>query len=115
LFQKEKTLERLRPKIHWMVNALQEFYEIPQVGEIRTRGFIAALEIVKNPTTKEPFPYEQGIGPKVVQEARKRGAILRTLGDVVVLMPPLGIPMPDLKKLMKITQHSIQEVLAGTK
>ena len=53
------------------------------------------------------FSFEARIGHQVILEARKRGAILRPLGDVIVLMPPLSINKQELKKLLKITYESI--------
>ena len=44
-------------------------------------------------------------------EARRRGAIIRPLGDVVVLMPPLAISKGDLRRLVEITSESIAAAL----
>ncbi len=51
-----------------------------------------------------------GSGHQVTMAARERGAIIRPLGDVVVLMPPLAISEPDLERLVQITADSIAEV-----
>ena len=50
------------------------------------------------------------VGHQVILEARKRGAILRPLGDVIVLMPPLGITLQELKKLLEITYEAIKKI-----
>ncbi|MBI2901087.1 MAG: adenosylmethionine--8-amino-7-oxononanoate transaminase [Planctomycetes bacterium] len=113
LFEKEKVLERLRPKVHFMGNAFQDFYEIPQVGDIRCCGLVAGLELVKDPDAREPYPFEMAMGHRVTLEARKRGAILRPLGDVVVLMPPLSISMTELTKLLAITLESIRAAVGN--
>ncbi len=115
VFEREKTLERLRPKAHWLANALQDFYEIPEVGDIRICGFVVGLELVKDPTTKAPFPAELRMGHRVAVEARKRGAILRPLGDVVVILPPLGISMKDLRKLIRITLDAVRAAIGSVK
>jgi len=114
VFQREKLLEKLRRKVHFLGNALQDFYEIPQAGDIRLCGFLAGIELVRDPATREPYPYETAMGHRVALEARKRGAILRPLGDVVVLMPPLSISMGDLKKLMSIALESIRAAVGET-
>ena len=51
------------------------------------------------------------IGHRVTLEARRRGAIIRPLGDVVVLMPPLAISNGDLRRLVEITSAAIEAVL----
>ncbi len=106
--QKDRVLEKMRTKVHWFGNALQEFYKIPQVGDIRIIGLAAGIELVRDPTTREPFPPELRMGHRVALEARSRGAIIRPLGDVIVLMPPLAIPMNDFKKLVRIVRESIE-------
>lgn len=115
IFEKEKTLEKLRPKVHWLANAMQDFYEIPQVGDIRLCGFVVGIELVQDPEKRVPYPLEKAVGHRVAVEARKRGAILRPLGDVVVLMPPLSISMPDLRKLTGIALESIRAAVEGAK
>ena len=105
-------LEKTRKKIHLFGNLLQDFYAIDQVGDIRTCGLIAGIELVKNPTTKEPFPFELRLGHRVTLEARRRGAIVRPLGDTLVLMPPLAITEPELGKLVRIVVDSTRAALA---
>ncbi|HZE95862.1 MAG TPA: adenosylmethionine--8-amino-7-oxononanoate transaminase [Planctomycetota bacterium] len=100
IFERENTLEKTRKKIHYMGNLLQDFYMIDQVGDIRTCGLIAGIELVRNPETKEPYPFELRMGHRVTVEARKRGIITRPLGDTLVLMPPLAITDKELEKLV---------------
>jgi adenosylmethionine-8-amino-7-oxononanoate aminotransferase len=52
------------------------------------------------------------MGHQVTLEARRRGAIVRPLGDVVVLMPPLSIESAELRRLVDVVAHSI-EAAAG--
>ncbi len=100
IFDREQTLEKTRKKIHFFGNLLQDFYLIDQVGDIRIGGLIAGIEIVRDPATKEPFAPELRVGHRVTLEARKRGVIVRPLGDTLVLMPPLSISDKDLERLV---------------
>ncbi len=52
------------------------------------------------------------VGHRVTLEARRRGAIIRPLGDTVVLMPPLAISKGDLRRLVEIAAESIEAALA---
>ncbi len=112
LFEKNKILEKLKPKIKLLEKRLQDFYELPWVGDIRQAGFMAGIELVRNRKTKEPFPLKEKAGIRVIQKAREKGAILRPLGNVIVLMPPLAISQNELNRLLDITYTSIQETLS---
>ena len=50
------------------------------------------------------------VGSRVIVEARDRGVIIRPLGDVIVLMPPLATPIADLERLVAVTRDAIDEV-----
>lgn len=110
LFKKEKTLQRLQPKIKYFTKRLKEFESLIHVGDIRQKGFMVGIELVKEKGTKEPYLLEEKIGIKVVKEARKHGLIIRPLENVIVLMPPLSIKMEELKRLLDIVYVSIREV-----
>jgi len=100
VFQQERTIERLQPKIALLERLLGQVAEMPAVREVRQRGFMVGIEL-------EEFPLEARMGHQVTLEARRRGAIVRPLGDVVVLMPPLSISVSDLARLVEITMESI--------
>ena len=101
IFEQEHTLERLAPKIDLLGELLAEHVErLPAVREVRRRGFMVGIEL-------EGFPLEARIGHQVTLEARARGAIIRPLGDTVVLMPPLSIQPAELRRLVEITAAAI--------
>jgi len=110
LFKKEKTLNNLKFKINLLKKELKSFYHLKSVGEIRQCGFMVGIELVKDNKTGEEFPNAERIGHRVILEARKRGAILRPLGDVIVLLPPLSINQKQLKELLSVTYESIKTV-----
>jgi adenosylmethionine-8-amino-7-oxononanoate aminotransferase len=112
-FKRLKILEGLRKKIHRFGNLLQDFYTLDPVGDIRMCGLIAGIELVADPKKRTPFPPERRIGHQVALEARKRGAILRPLGDVIVLMPPLVIEDRELGKLVSTAFEATRAVLAS--
>ncbi len=113
LFKKEQTLKKLKGKIALLKDKLRRFYDLPHVGEVRQRGFMVGIELVKNKKTKMPYPPEEKIGQKVTWEARRRGVIIRPLGDVIVLMPPLAISERMLKKLTDVVYSSIERVTSN--
>ena len=100
VFDEERTLERLQPKIALLGELLEPLAAHPSVREVRRCGFMTGIEL-------GGFPLEERIGHRVTLEARRRGAIVRPLGDVVVLMPPLAISESDLRRLVTITAEAI--------
>ncbi|HQP10049.1 MAG TPA: adenosylmethionine--8-amino-7-oxononanoate transaminase [Candidatus Omnitrophota bacterium] len=110
VFQKEKVLERLQPKIKFLKEQLKSFYNLPHVGDVRQRGFMVGVELVRDKITKEPYAWEEKIGARVCQEVRKRGVILRPLGNVMVLMPPLAMTKRELKELLDVMYWAIERV-----
>jgi adenosylmethionine---8-amino-7-oxononanoate aminotransferase len=101
IFDQERTLERLQPKIALLSELLSAHVAgLGAVREVRQRGFMVGIEL-------EGFALEARIGHRVTLEARARGAIIRPLGDTVVLMPPLCIEPAELRRLVEITAAAI--------
>ncbi|OGW38618.1 MAG: adenosylmethionine--8-amino-7-oxononanoate transaminase [Nitrospirae bacterium GWC2_56_14] len=113
LFRTEGTLARLQPKIAFLAKQLQVFGEHPHVGEVRQKGFMVGIELVKDRKTKQPYPLEDKAGIRVVLECRKKGLIIRPLGNVIVLMPPLTMSTKDLKRMVEIVYAAIERTTAG--
>ena len=111
IFEKEKTLARLQPKIKYLAKRLKMFYNLAHVGDVRQCGFMVGIELVKNRKTKEAFPWQDKVGVRVCQEVRKHGVILRPLGNVIVLMPPLSMSMEELGQLLDVTYKAIENIL----
>jgi adenosylmethionine-8-amino-7-oxononanoate aminotransferase len=101
VLESEHVLEALVAKIDLLGTLLAEHVApLAAVGQIRHRGFMTGIELAG-------FAYEERIGHQVTLAARERGAIIRPLGDVVVLMPPLSISDDELRRLVAITGESI--------
>ncbi|MBI4838164.1 MAG: aminotransferase class III-fold pyridoxal phosphate-dependent enzyme, partial [Nitrospirae bacterium] len=88
---------------------LVKISDFPHVGDVRQKGFMAGIELVKNKKTKEPYKAEEKIGWKVCCIAREKGLIIRPLGNIIVMMPPLSISNQELESLVQITAESIKE------
>ena len=110
VFEKENTLKNLQAKINFVKKKINAWKRWKHVGEIRQAGFMIAIELVVDKQTKQPYPLEKRIGRLVCQEAKARGLILRPLGNVVVLMPPLSIGMGDLEAMVSIVGKAIKKV-----
>jgi adenosylmethionine-8-amino-7-oxononanoate aminotransferase len=113
LFQKDRLLERVRDHAALLTGYLKKFQGLPHVGEVRQKGFMVGIELVKNRKTKRPYPAGEKVGQRVCREARQRNVIIRPLGDVIVLMPPLGIEPALLEELVQATYESVKAVTGG--
>lgn len=113
LFEKEGILAGLQEKISRFTRALEPFAFLPHVGEVRQRGIMVGIELVADKETKAPYAPRERIGHRVIKEARKHGVIIRPLGDVIVLMPPLAITADQLDRLCAVTSQSIRTVTEG--
>lgn len=110
LFERENLLKAIQEKIKFAERELERFKDLSHVGDVRQGGLMIGIELVQNKKDKKPYPPESRIGQKVVLKAREKGLIIRPLGDVIVLMPPLAVDMEILKKIFDITFESIYEV-----
>ncbi len=105
-FEEEQTLAGLQPKIELLWETLAEVEAMPEVREVRGRGVMVGIDLGEHDPALR-------LGHRVTLEARKRGAIIRPLSDVVVLMPPLSISEAELRELVGITAESIAAACAA--
>ena len=110
VFDKERVISALQPKIRLLKERLKTFYHLRHVGDVRQCGFMAGIELVADRETKRPYPIKKKTGQQVIFEARRRGVIIRPLGDVIVLMPPLSITAKELETLLDVVYESIEVV-----
>src|SRR5690349_12565682 len=102
VFEREETLLRLQPKIRLLGELLAGVARMPGVAEVRGRGFMVGIDLGEHDPALR-------LGHRVTLAARERGAIIRPLGDTVVLMPPLSISKADLARLVEVTAASIAD------
>jgi adenosylmethionine---8-amino-7-oxononanoate aminotransferase len=105
VFENERTLERLGGKIALLEELLGPLALADSVAEVRQCGFMCGIEL-------REFGVELRMGHRVALEARRRGAIVRPLGDVVILMPPLAISEAELARLVEIVGEAIAAAVA---
>lgn len=112
LFESDRTFEQLPAKMARLDEHLQRISAHPHVAHIRRCGMIAALDLVRDRATDEAFPWEERRGAAVCLAARKQGVLLRPLGDVLVVMPPLAITLDEIDRLMTALEQGITEATA---
>jgi adenosylmethionine-8-amino-7-oxononanoate aminotransferase len=110
LFESENILERIKPVIATLTEKLASIAELEHVGEVRQRGMMIGIELVRDRSSRAEYPYGERVGHRVCLAARKRGVLLRPLGNVVVLMPPLSLTVAEAGWLGDVVKDSIDEV-----
>ncbi len=102
IFKKEKTLVQVRKRSRLLQTLLKPLAELPIAGNVRQCGMMAGIELVKNKETREAFPLAERMGHKVAAECRRHGLLIRPIGNIVVLVPPLAATERDLRKMSSI-------------
>jgi len=112
LFEKKGWPENLKGKIEYLHRRLkEELSELKHVGDIRGRGFMVGIELVKNRETKESFSWKDDVGRRVSRRIVEKGVFTRPLGPVLVIMPPLSISEEEIDFMVKTYRDAIVEVL----
>ncbi|MEJ2199994.1 MAG: adenosylmethionine--8-amino-7-oxononanoate transaminase [Desulfuromonadaceae bacterium] len=110
IFREENILAALSPKMALLAAAKRRFEELPQVGEFRQCGMVAAVELVQDKESKTAYPWQERRGYEVYKKALGKGALLRPLGIVIYFMPPLTIAEAVLQQLLDIAYEAIVEI-----
>jgi adenosylmethionine---8-amino-7-oxononanoate aminotransferase len=106
-FETERTLELLGPRIDLLSRLLEHrVAKLPGVVEVRQRGLMVGIQLAETAVADR-------MGHQVTLAARRRGAVIRPLGDVVVLMPAPSMSEHDLRRLVAITASAIAEASTG--
>ena len=112
IFRDDDVLAANVPKSEFMQQAVRKRFEgLPYVGEVRSTGFICAVELVEDRETKRPFDWRRRLGFQIYREALSRGVLLRNLGEVVYFMPPYVITQEEIEKMADVALKSVRAVL----
>jgi len=113
LFERNDLIAAVAQKAESLRRMLDGVKDLPHVGDIRQRGFMAGIELVEDPQTRRPFDATKRIGAAVCARLRRHGVLLRPLGDVIVLMPPPAMGLDDLKTIVTALQAELACLRTG--
>jgi adenosylmethionine-8-amino-7-oxononanoate aminotransferase len=108
LFETEDTLRAVQAPLAVLQAGLEQLATLPHVGDIRRRGMMIGVELVADVKTKRPYTFEQRKGFEVCQAARAHGVLLRPLGDVLVVMPPLSLSVDEAQLIIDALESAIR-------
>jgi adenosylmethionine-8-amino-7-oxononanoate aminotransferase len=107
IFETSGVIERSQRLIQVLADALDGLRRAPHVADVRQWGLMVGIELAEDAPARRAFPVSLRMGKRVCMEARRRGIILRPLGDVIVLMPPLSSTEAELQTLVGVVTESI--------
>ncbi len=108
IFRDEPVLERNRGLAAHMAKSVAALADHPHVGEIRQRGMILAIEMVKDKASGEPYDFRERRGLAVYRHALQHGALLRPIGSVLYFMPPYVIAPEEIDFLVRTARSGIE-------
>ncbi len=103
LFAQNDLLTQVQKNSESLTMMLNSLRALPQVAEVRQKGFMVGIEL------KNPDPHRR-IGAEVCTKIRRHGVILRPLGNVIVLMPPLAMGVNDLQQIVNAVRAEIESL-----
>lgn len=112
VLREEPVLERNRALAAHLAARLAPLAAHPHVAEVRQTGMIAAIELVRDTTTREAFPSAERRGLRVYRHGLERGAVLRPLGNVVYFMPPYCITPEEIDFMVEVAAEGIERAVA---
>jgi adenosylmethionine-8-amino-7-oxononanoate aminotransferase len=111
VFRAERTLEHAGEIARVLAARLaRDVAPLAHVGDVRRHGTMVGVELVLDRAQRTPYPSAARVGHRVCDAVRQHGVILRPLGNVVVLMPPLGLRHDELDLLVSATAGAIHQV-----
>ncbi len=114
IFERDGVLERVTQRAQQLRALLErELQPLPHVGDIRQWGLMVGIELVRERETRTPYDAAERMGMRVIHRARQHGVILRPLGNVIVLMPPLSIEADELDRLCTVSRDAICRATDG--
>jgi adenosylmethionine-8-amino-7-oxononanoate aminotransferase len=113
IFERDHVLERLQPKVTVLHGGLERLRSLKHVGEIRQLGLMVGIELFENVASRRPYSPGARTGHRVIKEAKGHGVLIRPLGDVIVLMPPLSITAEEIESLLHAVYLAIIKVTEG--
>jgi adenosylmethionine-8-amino-7-oxononanoate aminotransferase len=100
LFEQKNLIADVQRKSEELSRMLNDLRNLRHVGDIRQKGLMAGIELVEDRDTAKPFDSKLRMGAAICAKIRRHGIILRPLGDVIVMMPPLAMGGEDLSRIV---------------
>ena len=113
VLERERLVERAAAAGDRLLRGLRTLEPVDGIGNVRGLGLMAAVEVVRDKTTKQQFPPEAGLTQKLTDALLDRGLYTRVVMDCICLAPPLVTTDADIDRIVNIVAETIPAVLAA--
>lgn len=110
LYKKYNLISKIKKRSIQIQSRIEEISNLDLVGDVRHRGLLMGIEIVSDKKTKNPISPQKRLPQKIFKEAKKHGIYQRTLGNIIMVIPPLAISEKELDFLIDGTIKTIKNV-----
>jgi len=110
MYKKYNLIKKIQNTSKIFKERTEEISNLDLVGEIRHKGMVMGIELVSNKKSNKPVTFSQSINKVVFEEGRKNNIYFRTLGNIIMLVPPLAISQKDLNFLIDGTIKTIKSL-----
>ncbi|KFM14713.1 Adenosylmethionine-8-amino-7-oxononanoate aminotransferase protein [Marine Group I thaumarchaeote SCGC AAA799-O18] len=115
LYEKLKLIQKIQNTSKIFKNRISEFSDLEIVGDVRHKGMLMGIELVSDKDKKSPFKAKKSINKIVFDEGKKHHIFFRTLGNIIMLVPPLAISKKEVNLLIDGTINTIKGISKSLK
>ncbi|WP_351078194.1 aspartate aminotransferase family protein [Shewanella sp. CAL98-MNA-CIBAN-0140] len=110
IIEREKLVERVANDTSaYLQSRLQQLAQHPLVGEVRGLGLVAAIELVKDKSLRQRFDADLGVGTYCRDACITHGLVMRSVGDTMIISPPLTISHAEIDELVTKATHALDD------
>jgi len=110
LYKKRNLLQQINANAKYVASRLQEFAESPIVADIRHKGLLVGIELARNGKPIITLKNKERINYFIAQESLKMGVHLRSLDNIMMVIPPLAIGRDDLEKILDVQLEILRKI-----
>jgi len=110
LYEKFKLVKKIQITSKIFEEQISEISRFQHVGDVRHKGMLMGIELVNDKKKKTPFSTKKSFNKLVFEAGKKNGIYLRTLSNIIMLVPPLAISQNELNLLLQRTIKTIKAV-----
>ena len=110
MYKKYNLIKKIQNTSRIFKERTEEISNVDLVGDVRHKGMVMGIELVRNKKSNKPVTFSQSINKMVFEEGRKNNIYFRTLGNIIMLVPPLAISQKDLNFLIDGTIKTIKSL-----
>jgi adenosylmethionine---8-amino-7-oxononanoate aminotransferase len=107
IFREDPVIERNRALAAHLAERIRPLADHPHVAEVRQRGMIAAVELVRDKASRTPYPWQERRGLVAYRHGLERGVLLRPIGSVIYFMPPYVITPAEIDLMVDVAREGI--------